>query len=328
MIKLLQFYTPENKEKLHSLFWLRGIASLMVCLFHFKQYIWHEANHNNILKFFSTGHFGVFVFFIISGFVIPFSLFQKKYRLKNFGKFILKRTIRIEPPYIITILMILLWGWYSVTKIWGGNYSVNCVQVFFNLTYLAPFFNIEWINVIFWTLAIEFQYYLFLGLFYNNIEKNKYFKYFLFVIMILLGQVIPEKFQTLLHNYVYFIVGYAVFEFYVKRTRLTEFLILISLCLLFIFYNTGFVSFLYCLFSVLGILFLNYKNKISYFFGNISYSLYLTHGLAGGTLVVFCEKSMPPKVLFVVILFNAICFAHVFYLFIEKKFLSLSQKIK
>jgi len=81
------------------------------------------------------------------------------------------------------------------------------------------------------------------------------------------------------------------------------------------------------IFGVLGIFFLNYKSKIAEFFGDISYSLYLTHGLIGGTMVMF-TKDLPRSFLFGVCIFNAICFAYIFYQVVEKPFLRLSKRLK
>ena len=51
------------------------------------------------------GWAGVEVFFVISGFIIPFTLWQSGYRLKNYARFILKRIIRLDPPYLLSILL-------------------------------------------------------------------------------------------------------------------------------------------------------------------------------------------------------------------------------
>ena len=66
-----------------SLDWLRGIASLMVCFFHVKKYIWWTYNPNWITKAFEQGYLGVYIFFIVSGFVIPYSMCVKNYQLKS-----------------------------------------------------------------------------------------------------------------------------------------------------------------------------------------------------------------------------------------------------
>ncbi|MHB8208815.1 acyltransferase family protein [Mucilaginibacter sp.] len=47
------------------------------------------------------------IFFVISGFVIPYSLFKANYELKHYFKFLYKRVLRLHPPYLAALLIIL-----------------------------------------------------------------------------------------------------------------------------------------------------------------------------------------------------------------------------
>src|ERR1700759_1148473 len=93
---------------------LRGIASLMVCYFHLARGNPRFLPDSSIVKqSASFGWSGVEVFFVISGFVIPFSMYQKKYTLSNFFVFFKKRIIRIEPPYLISVIMVVALNFLS-----------------------------------------------------------------------------------------------------------------------------------------------------------------------------------------------------------------------
>ena len=56
---------------------------------------------------------GVTAFFVISGFVLPLSLSSNGYRLSDAPVFLLKRAVRLEPPYLATILLIVTLGYVS-----------------------------------------------------------------------------------------------------------------------------------------------------------------------------------------------------------------------
>src|ERR1035441_2897196 len=46
------------------------------------------------------GWLGVEIFFVISGFIIPYSLYKAGYRVSDFTRFLLKRIARLDPPYL------------------------------------------------------------------------------------------------------------------------------------------------------------------------------------------------------------------------------------
>ncbi len=96
-----------KKKYLAGLDTLRALAAITVCLFHYtggmlSKLVVPEAKH-----FFSKGYLGVEVFFVISGFIIPYSLTNKNHRIANFFPYIKNRVLRINPPAYISLLLIL-----------------------------------------------------------------------------------------------------------------------------------------------------------------------------------------------------------------------------
>ena len=89
---------------------LRGVAALSVAWFHF-------TNGGGLLKsgwLKASGSYdwlGVEAFFVISGFIIPYSMYRGGFRFpRHFGAFLLKRIIRLDPPYLIAAMLSLsLW---------------------------------------------------------------------------------------------------------------------------------------------------------------------------------------------------------------------------
>ena len=318
----------KEKGTIHSLTWLRAIAALLVCLFHFRAYIWHDQNPNIFVKSMNYGYLGVIMFFVISGFVIPYSMYVKKYELKHFFRFLLKRTIRIEPPYIIFIFLLMLVNYYTMVYLWRLPYPITIKQFFLNITYLAPFFKVEWINIIFWTLAVEFQFYILTGLIYNTFVNKTLYKFIGFVTLLALGFLVPNSYQTVLNYYIYFLIGFQTFMYYTKQITSLEFLLTMLFSVAFIAIFKEWEALPFIAITVLAILYFNYEHKIATFLGNISFSLYLSHGLVGGNIVIFTKVEMSKTVLLVYILFNAIAFAAVYYYVVERTFLRLSKRVK
>ncbi len=54
------------------------------------------------------GYLGVDIFFVISGFVIPWSLYRTRYAIRDYPRFLLKRNVRLYPPYLASIAISIL----------------------------------------------------------------------------------------------------------------------------------------------------------------------------------------------------------------------------
>src|SRR5262249_30178870 len=55
----------------------------------------------------------------------------------------------------------------------GQPFSVSAIQLVLHLGYLNVFFGYPWLDVVFWTLAIELQYYLLISLIYPIISARQ-----------------------------------------------------------------------------------------------------------------------------------------------------------
>lgn len=148
-------------EVVHS---LRGLAALSVALYHF---CWGNASFAAppMLKAITShGWLGVQVFFVISGFVLPYSLWRAGYKLSpsNFGRFVLKRVVRLDPPYFAVIVLVLILAFAStlVPGFRGEPFHFDLEQTVLHVGYLNGLAGAPWLNPVFWTLAIECQFYL------------------------------------------------------------------------------------------------------------------------------------------------------------------------
>lgn len=137
---------------------LRGIAAVSVCFHHLFNYISSQkmmspaANEfikTSILESFDFGRFGVVLFFLISGFIIPNSL-KPNSTLK---KFTITRIFRLYPAFWVTCFLIFLATPYI------SDQKFSLYQLFANLTMLPKLFHSPEMSGVFWTLFVEILFY-------------------------------------------------------------------------------------------------------------------------------------------------------------------------
>lgn len=315
---------------------LRGIAALVVCLYHFVCTTTDYIENQIILDIFSFGKKGVQIFFIISGIVIPLSMLKAKYSYKLFSKFISKRFIRIEPPYIAAVALGII---YAVVR----NYIPSSNQidlipnfktVILHLGYLIPFFeNTNWISPVFWTLSIEFQYYLILALLIPMIISDKKVLKWIFTIIILALSLFSNQQAFFLYWSAYFGLGIFYILYKYEKYSLYEFIVIMILCSTIVFFNQGLIDLTIGIGTLLVInYFPSFKSKIGNFLGKISYSLYLIHAIIGSAIINYLSHiyKTPLSKLVVILIGLAISIisAYIFWLIIEKPSQKIAQKIK
>lgn len=144
---------------------LRGIAVILV-LFR------HSNLENNMLRHF--GWLGVDLFFVLSGFLISNILFNeyKQYGQINLKRFLVRRVVRIFPPFYFFLFFTLLFGLFV-----RQNITVEIKPLLAELFYLQSYLPRIWLHT--WSLAVEEHFYLvfplllFLIIRANLIEKRR-----------------------------------------------------------------------------------------------------------------------------------------------------------
>ena len=260
------------------LIYFAGVASLAVCYLHLTYSLpggWLNSSG-------SLGWLGVEVFFVISGFVIPYSLYKGGYRLRNYGTFVLKRIIRLDPPYVATIAIIIPLGYLSASMpgFRGPPYHVTTGQVLLHFFYLNAFFKANWLNGVFWTLAIEFQYYLMVGFLFPFIcHRKRVVRCLLFAGLGGLAVAFsPEHYTPYVVHWLFlFALGMAAFLWLTRLVTAWEYWGLSLVLVGGAGYTLGPLIAVAGLLTACIILFVKSSNKIILFLGNISYSLYLIH---------------------------------------------------
>src|SRR5689334_7534503 len=95
---------------------LRGIAAFSVACYHIYRYgplpeAAEKAMPRPLAIWFDHGWIGVQVIFVISGFVIAYSVRDVLITPRYIVRYILRRSVRLDPPYWATILLVLMVHW-------------------------------------------------------------------------------------------------------------------------------------------------------------------------------------------------------------------------
>jgi peptidoglycan/LPS O-acetylase OafA/YrhL len=156
---------------------LRGLAALGVCIFHLCSPTGQPVLHS-IFPVSAVTHYGLFgvtVFFVISGFIIPYTMDRAAYRLRFFPRFLLRRLARLEPPYLASIAFVLLLGIASAAApgFREQPFEWSAPQILSHAGYLTGLAGHQWLNIVYWTLAIEFQFYILIAIFFPLLATRR-----------------------------------------------------------------------------------------------------------------------------------------------------------
>lgn len=313
---------------------LRGLAAIMVCMYHYVYTTQNFIENELILDIFSHGKYGVQVFFIISGIVIPLSMIKSEYKYNRFSKFIIKRFIRIEPPYIIAVILGILY--LNLRNYIPGTATLDLAptlkDTLLHLGYLIPFFeDSKWISPVFWTLSVEFQYYLILALTIPLILNSRIIFRLLFY-SILLGLPFIINNSSFFPAWASFFGLGIIYAFhFVERISHIEFFSLLFLFMLSVFISLGPINLFIGITTLLVIhFFKDFNPKFGVFFGKISYSLYLTHSIFGKPVINFLSHRFHEpyqKLLIISLGFSiSVLAAYMLWKLVEKPTQKLSRK--
>lgn len=307
---------------------LRALAALIVLIFHFisfsdaKEYL---VKNELIRKLSEFGAQGVELFYIISGFVIYYSLTRdNSFGIQQYPNYLLKRFLRIFPPFLGVIVLICI-----TPLVFGWPFPYSAKQLLENATLSVDLFkDTQWINPIFVTLKVEFLFYLVIGLLVIPLNRTA-LSYVLITFSALIAACYFYSID-LIHNVPFFLIGIACSEIYRSRSVVLNYL-LISACFIFLYVMFPIEDTAIALIGVVFLLWIAIKSKWLEAIGRFSYSLYLTHGFSGGLFLSYCinqpHVDWNPWVYFTVAVFGAIFFAYCYYRVIEKRSIRWSKEI-
>lgn len=307
------------EQRLPTLDALRGLAALSVMWFHFTKHMIPAIGTGIVYTSGRYGWLGVEVFFVISGFVIPYAMHRVGYTISCYGRFLLKRITRLDPPYLLSIVFIIAYQ-YVLTRrssYQGPPFQISLPQVLCHFAYLNVIFGYEWLNGVFWSLAIEFQYYLLIGLLFPLLF-NKRARYLTLASLLILSFILHT--DGFIFSYLgFFLLGFITLFYHLKEMTLKHYLIGVLILSASLMFNASLVPALVGTAGALTIAFVRLEFRALSFFGLISYSLYLLHWPLGWPILGLVESKTGSAYLALAIAVAVTIFAaFLYYLAIER----------
>lgn len=248
----------------------------------------------------SHGKRGVEVFFVISGFIIPYALARMDFRRKDAGGFFLARFFRLYPPFFLAgALAIALWFLATLVPGFRGETpSLTLAQLFANASLSCDFLQEAWLIPIFWTLAIEAQYYLLVTFSYPLLVADRgWVRAGIFIAWVgapLLAGIGPTVFTWSAA----FAIGFLCFWKKTDRISGSMFWIGFVMSIASQMYVHGSASTIAVAGAGLAIVYLpEVRSRLLIWIGTVSYSLYLLHIIIGGKVINLAER-LPEDPLF------------------------------
>jgi peptidoglycan/LPS O-acetylase OafA/YrhL len=147
---------PKGGRRLAWLDALRGIAALCVVFSHLTPYVLVNM-HNAVYEVFDPGLYGVLVFFLVSGYIVPASL-ERKGSIRTFW---LSRLFRLFPLFVVAVAAALLLHSLGYASLRGTSNNPTG-SIFAHLFMLGDLLGGQDVIVVLWTLSYEMVFYLLL----------------------------------------------------------------------------------------------------------------------------------------------------------------------
>jgi peptidoglycan/LPS O-acetylase OafA/YrhL len=304
----------DSKGKLDYIDALRGLACLSILVYHLSSRLYSAGVDipTSLEPFIRFTYYGVPLFFIVSSFTLYLSLDKKRSEKKRFTKFYLRRLFRIAPLFYAVLAIYLVRDFFL-------NISPSGLEVLENILFIFNFSPSYFHSVVDtgWTIGVEMLFYIWMPLIFVAVKSLRgalAFFVLTFAISKIPGLMFPDVFtgqfaaMSFFTNLPVFAVGvacYLAYKHYIPRVpgqykAVGSALLLISSATVFyalVTYLTfevnsmlpGGLKISQVIWEALGfsLLLLSLSlipnrlmvNRVSRFYGKISYSIYLVHPL-------------------------------------------------
>jgi peptidoglycan/LPS O-acetylase OafA/YrhL len=354
-------------KRLQNLDALRFVLAILVLMFHLPQLCRNQGLPSfDDLPIFHRGIEAVYMFFVLSGFLIIRLIYQEKIKgVFSIRKFYMRRILRIFPLYYFIVFFGFMF--YQVILPWlhmpfENNYNLSegiILSVFFLPNIFAILYKPGGVLEILWSIGIEEQFYLLIAPLMFFIKLNRILLALVLLTILYFGVFHINDFEFLRkYQFVYFFVFAggvtAILEAknylaFLKQFVVIPFLI-VSLTVVYfttdiLQFETNYVQNLVT--SILFSLFIHtlahnnrgivIKNKVINYFGTISYGIYMFNIIALNFIVfIFLKMEIFDNLTdtIVVLLINILTFvmtiflAHISYTYFESYFLKLKLKFR
>jgi peptidoglycan/LPS O-acetylase OafA/YrhL len=260
----------------------RGLAAIAVALFHFTNNGWLPKDHwMASLGWF--GHLGVRAFFVMSGFVVPFAMWRGGYTGQAFGSFMARRLVRLYPPYVISVCLM------AVIAIASGT-DLSALALISHAFYLNDLIGAPWLMEVYWTLAIEVQFYVFVALVWRIVAVGRSWPFVTMAIATVAATFAPWPDRCLPNYANYFLLGITAFRLHREIGSRTINAAVGMLAVLALSREDGIPSAVAALLPLALLALPVSAPRWGRFLGDTSYSLYLFHLVTGAAFLTALES--------------------------------------
>jgi peptidoglycan/LPS O-acetylase OafA/YrhL len=149
-----------QKQRLTFLDFIRGLAALSVVVQHAGESLWPSFAHFS-RESFNVGKFGVLMFFLTSGFVIPFTM----ERGRSLGRFWINRFFRLYPLYWTSLIVAIVLAAVGLYTWPTSNFSHHLgLYLAANATMCQEAFRVPHAVSLYYTLSLELFFYVFFSI--------------------------------------------------------------------------------------------------------------------------------------------------------------------
>jgi peptidoglycan/LPS O-acetylase OafA/YrhL len=296
----------KDNEFISNLTPIRGIAAILVVIFHFEivlvLFLPRETS-----RFFSKCYLMVDLFFIMSGFIIYHvygEFFKHHIRKASFNKYVRARLARVYPLHIFTLILMIILVVPQHFK-WDEFFNLNAIPTHVLMLQSFGLHSIYTWNVPAWSISAEFAAYIIFPVFAFLLTRFKnsssvFFSSLIVLIYCLLAFKLSKSNGTTglynldqTYDYGYlrgiagFLAGGMIYQLYIKKIFYflrTDAMLIILFALLFACLHFGVTDLAFIPVFLLLVLSAAYNtgrvkklfsNRFLQWLGDISYSVYL-----------------------------------------------------
>jgi peptidoglycan/LPS O-acetylase OafA/YrhL len=281
---------------------LRGFAAAAVMLHHHAQY--YDVLYPGRIPLsvdLGPGHFGVELFFIISGFVILMTIERKK----TVREFAISRTARLMPAFLAALLMATVIRIVSPVPFLD---TPTVPQFLANLTMASSLFGQTPMDMPYWTLTYELVFYIGMGLILalGMLRWTEWFGLLAVAVSCLFIATLDVRLHhrssivLLVYYSNFFLIGICLYRIYARSARLITYVALVCAIAVTVrgggeqaFYASGYLYLPITAAFAIVVWFAASKHgkwlasPPMVFLGRISYPLYLVHVVLGYSILRF-----------------------------------------
>lgn len=297
---------PSQKAYFKALDGMRGIAALMVVVFHYSLTLFEPTGWFQQNFIFISSYAFVDLFFVLSGFVITHNYQENLAHPPQLKTFFIKRFARLYPLLFVTIMVYVAMKSYGILSGFqfdDGAYDWTMLfwetldpLLFLNSTFLI--LDTEGLNPVSWSISAEMIAYTCFALVIYFARKNRNLIFVLLFVSCLVFPLYQEKYLFtgdfgFIRGLLNFSVGYFVYQWKMTSKKFNngwyEWLVFpLIICSFYVIQRSSTELMNLILIPVFGwsVYVLSFekgwvsvwlKSKVMQFFGKISYSIYLWH---------------------------------------------------